>query len=283
VVVSVFIFFVSTRMMGNEKNKGKALEGDAEGAGDDDDDGGRDLDQNMWALILVAAVGRAKFESTGAPISTWVIVLVSIFMGSIQLTALFLMIHDLDPNADPFTVKPSTPFGSPWTVNSMKVIMTIFMVIALVGEAGQCQKVFEIGLAIKEQHFVTSRWVPLGMELFQYVIALCVTWSGVAVILSFQSVPDIIYSSMSIMCISGVDEMFYECFDSVFGLDAKFDIKKDELDQHWLDSVPGWLTALMKFLLAFPMLLGIFCLVRAWHSGCMPTDRVRDLLPHFLS
>lgn len=235
-----------------------------------------ELPRNMWALILVSAIGQAKFESNEKPISTWLVVLVSLFMGTIQLTALFLMIHDLDPNADPYTVRPSTPFGSPWTVNSMKVIMTIFMVIALVSEAGQCNKVFSVGMQIKDEKFISSRTIPLAMELFQYIIAISVTWSGVAVILSFQSVPDIIYSSMSIMCISGVDEMFFECFDAVIGLDADFEVDNSDLDEAY--EKPGWLQVLMKFLLAFPMLLGVFVLARAWHTQTMPTDRVRSLL-----
>jgi len=250
--------------------------------GDSDDEGDEgeteELPRNMWALILVSGLGQAKFETNEKPISMWLAVLVSLFMGTVQLTALFLMIHDLDPKADPYTLKPSTPFGSPWTVNSMKVIMTLFMVIALVSEAGQCNNVFSMGMNVKADKF---RCVPLVMELFQYVIAISVTWSGVAVILSFQSVPDIIYSSMSIMCISGVDEMFFECFDAVFGLDASFKIQNSDLDKNYVK--PFWLCGLMKFLLAFPMLLGVFVLARAWHTETMPTDRVRSLLEAFVS
>lgn len=254
----------------------KSRQSDGDASKDAKDEEKDELPRNMWALILVSAIGQAKFESNEKPMSTWLVVLVSLFMGTIQLTALFLMIHDLDPNANPYTVKPSTPFGSPWTVNSMKVIMTIFMVIALVSEAGQCNKVFSVGLQIKDAKFSSSRKIPLAMELFQYIIAISVTWSGVAVILSFQSVPDIIYSSMSIMCISGVDEMFFECFDAVIGLDADFEVDNSDLDEVY--EKPGWLQVLMKFLLAFPMLLGVFVLARAWHTQTMPTDRVRAIL-----
>ena len=38
---------------------------------------------------------------------------------------------------------------------------------------------------------------------------------------------------MSIMCISGVDEMFFECFDAVFGLDASFTVEKGDLDEKY--------------------------------------------------
>lgn len=274
-LVAFLIVFITRKGRKNPK------ENDESGSDAPEEKEPEELPRNMWALILVSAIKQARFESSGKEISPWFVVLVSLFMGTVQLTALFLMIHDLDPNADPYTVKPSTPFGSPWTVNSMKVIMTIFMVIALVSEAGQCNKVFSVGIQVNDDNFCVSRKIPLAMEFFQYIIAISVTWSGVAVILSFQSVPDIIYSSMSIMCISGVDEMFFECFDAVVGLDASFDVKQSELDEKY--EKPFWLQAIMKFLLAFPMLLGVFVLARAWHTGAMPTDRVRPLLESFAS
>ncbi len=38
---------------------------------------------------------------------------------------------------------------------------------------------------------------------------------------------------MSIMCVSGVDEMFFECFDAVFGLDASFAVEQGDLDEKY--------------------------------------------------
>merc|ERR1719329_574989 len=99
-------------------------------------------------------------------------------MGFIQISALFLMCHDLDPTAKPYTVRPSSPYGSVWTVNSMKVIMTVFMVVALVSEAGQCQKVFCQAMAVHESRHTSPRWVPLVMEVVQYLIAIAVVWAG---------------------------------------------------------------------------------------------------------
>lgn len=346
-LVAVLIFKIATLKthVGEDEKSMTIGEAWATSGQEEEDDDGEDLPQNMWALNLLASLGRAKFESNNVHINIWLIVVVSAFMGTIQLSALFLMIHDLDPNADPYTIHPSTPFGSPWTVNAMKVIMTIFMVIALVSEAGQCNKVMMASLELADDQFRiqgvlvsgaadencngnykligstgdqdkfknaknviiccradkdekkwiidndkdntdlgqyavitvsrSSRIIPLLMEVFQYIIAIAVTWCGVAVILSFQSVPDIIYSSMSIMCIAGVDEMFFECFDAVFGLSAEWKTSaKQKKAKSWESS--GWFTAFMKFLLAFPMLLGVFVLCRAWHTGFMPTDRIRN-------
>jgi len=261
---------------------------------DDDDDEGEELPHNTWALILIASIGQAKF-SNGRPIPAWLVCIVAVFMGAIQLAALFLMCHDLDPTSEPLTVQPSTPYGSVWTVNSMKVIMTIFMVVALVSEAGQCQKVFCQGLAVHESRLTAPRWVPLLSSFAQYIIAMAVVWAGVSVILSFQAVPDIIYSSMSIMCISNVDEMFFECMDAVLGIEADFVVKpntcekikcrkgsveeiamKAEGDFHY--DLPGSVNFVMKFLLAFPVLFGVFLFLRAWYTGFMPTDRIHTIM-----
>merc|ERR1719215_795891 len=87
---------------------------------DEDEDEGEELPHNTWALILIATVGQAKF-SNGRPIPAWIVCVIAVFMGTIQMAALFLMCHDLDPTAEPLTVRPSTPYGSVWTVNSMKV------------------------------------------------------------------------------------------------------------------------------------------------------------------
>jgi len=260
---------------------------------DEDEDEGEELPHNTWALILIATVGQAKF-SNGRPIPAWIVCVIAVFMGTIQMAALFLMCHDLDPTAEPLTVRPSTPYGSVWTVNSMKVIMTIFMVVALVSEAGQCQKVFCQALRVHESRLTSPRWVPLVMEVVQYLIAIAVVWAGVSVILSFQAVPDIIYSSMSIMCISNVDEMFFECMDAVLGIDADFVVKETTAPKRYRKGtaedlalradgdfhydLSSSINFVMKFLLAFPVLFGVFLFMRAWYTGFMPTDRIHSLL-----
>lgn len=291
---------VAELVLGSARSSEGQEEDDGNDEDDDDDDDeeeGVDLPENTWALILIASIGQAKFPG-GSNMPAWFVSVIAVFMGSIQLAALFLMCHDLDPTSEPYTVKPSTPYGSIWTVNSMKVIMTVFMVVALVSEAGQCNQVFCQAMAVHEKRLISPRWVPLVMEVIQYTIAIAVVWAGVSVILSFQAVPDIIYSSMSIMCISNVDEMFFEGMNAVLGIDANFTVKpsamkKDSVytsirkgsadeemkakgDFHY--ELSDTFNFVMKFLLAFPVLLGVFLFMRAWYTGIMPTDRIRTIM-----
>lgn len=288
---------VAEYILGSPGAPHEHLENQEQEDDDEDEDEGEELPHNTWALILIASIGQAKF-SNGRPIPAWLVCVVAIFMGFIQMAALFLMCHDLDPTSEPLTVQPSTPYGSVWSVNSMKVIMTIFMVVALVSEAGQCQKVFCQAMAVHESRLTAPRWVPMIMEVMQYLIAIAVVWAGVSVILSFQAVPDIIYSSMSIMCISNVDEMFFECMDAVLGIEADFVVKEctcekvrcskgsaEELamradgDFHY--ELAGSVNFAMKFLLAFPVLFGVFLFLRAWYTGFMPTDRIHTMMEMF--
>lgn len=232
------------------------------------------IPQNIWALPLVAALGHAKLMN-GRCVTPWMVFLVAVFMGCLQMMALFLMSHDLDPKAHPVTVEPSSPYGSPWTVNTMKCVMAIFMVVSLVSEAGESQRVAEISSAMPPHRLNgCPQWLPISMAVFQYIVSLSVVWAGVAVVLSFQSVPDIIYSSMSIMCIATIDQMFYEGLHAVLGLEAKWTTHREE-DEKELSL--GYLFA-CKIVLLFPVFLGLFMFVRAWMTGVMPTARMRTVI-----
>lgn len=231
------------------------------------------IPENMWALILVAALGHAKLRN-GRSVTPWMVATVALFMGILQMMALFLMSHDLDPKADPVTVNPSSPYGSPWTVNTMKCVMAVFMVVALVSEAGECQCVAEITSSLPAHRLNgCPHWLPMFMALFQYVVSLSVVWAGIAVVLSFQSVPDIIYSSMSIMCIATIDKLFYEGLHAVLGLESKWTTHREE-DEEELSL--GYLFA-CKIVLLFPIFLGFFMFIRAWMTGVMPTARMRNV------
>lgn len=231
------------------------------------------IPENMWALILVAALGHAKLRN-GRSVTPWFVAMVALAMGFLQMVALFLMSHDLDPHADPITVNPSSPYGSPWTVNTMKCVMAVFMVVALVSEAGECQRVAEITSSLPPHRLNgCPHWLPISMALFQYTVSLSVVWAGIAVVLSFQSVPDIIYSSMSIMCIATIDQLFYEGLHAVLGLEAEWKTHRED-DEEELSL--GYLFA-CKIVLLFPVFLGLFMFVRAWMTGVMPTARMRTV------
>lgn len=249
------------------------------------------LPENMWSLCLVAALGQAKLPNSNKKsevlLRPGVVAVICVFMALIQVGALFLIIHDIDPNSDTITTEPSTPYGSPASVNSIKVIFTLLLAIALVSEAGQVKATFQVGLEVYSCRLRTSRWLPLAMVSMQYLVGIAVVFSGCCAILSFQSVPDIIYSSMAITCISNVDEFFYEAFQEVTGLEADFRVMKrmigDDVDtdgasaRHHKTSVrplPLAYHFCSKLGLFFPMVFAGCVFGRAWYSGHMPSERI---------
>lgn len=252
------------------------------------------LPENMWSLCLVAALGQAKLPGTNKKAEVFlranVVAGISIVMAFIQSAALFLIIHDIDPNSDPLTTDPSSPYGSPWSVNTIKVIMTFLLAIALVSEAGQVKATFQVALEVYSSRLRSSRWLPITMISIQYLMGIAVVWAGCCAILSFQSVPDIIYSSMAITCISNVDEFFYEAFQEVTGLDADFRVMKrleaedaedaedsEATQKDHTNSVrplPFLYHFCSKLGLFFPMVFACAVFGRAWYSGHMPSERV---------
>jgi len=258
------------------------------------------LPENMWTLCLVAALGQAKMPGSGKKdeviLRASLVAAICIFMAFIQLSALFLIIHDIDPNSDPVTTVPSSPFGSPMSVNSMKVIMTSLLAVALVSEAGQCKATFQVGLEVYGCRLRSSRWLPLAMTSMQYLVGISVVWAGCCAILSFQSVPDIIYSSMAITCISNVDEFFYGAFEEVTGLNADFHVLKrlvsvDDEDtgdsarkhKNSVRPLPLAYHFFSKLGLFFPMVFAGAVFGRGWYTGHMPSERVTTMTSGALS
>jgi len=241
------------------------------GGDDESNDEDFQLSENLWALVLVASLGQAKTRN-GDELPVWLVAVSSLLMGCVQMVALFLMIHDLDPLADPITIKASSKHGSAATVNSMKVAMVIIMNIALVGEAGQCQSIFHSSLCVGEEALKVPRWIPLCFAAFQYIIALTVVFCSVSVILSFQSVTDIVYSSMSLLSITHVDEMFYQAFRIVFKFKSDFNVPNEMVEKKSFSLAHHFVA---EFMCILPLLFGFQLFVRSWCTGVLPTSRVR--------
>jgi len=258
------------------------------------------LPENMWTLCLIAALSQAKIPGSSKKnavlLRANIVAAICIVMAFIQMAALFLIIHDIDPNSDPVTTDPSSPFGSPMSVNSMKVIMTLLLAIALVSEAGQCKATFQAGLEVYGCRLGSSRWLPLAMISIQYLVGIAVVWAGCCAILSFQSVPDIIYSSMAITCISNVDEFFYGAFEEATGLDADFHVMKRLILDNGDDTsatlrdhknsvrpLPFTYHFFSKLCLFFPMVFAGAVFGRAWYTGHMPSERVTMMTSGALS
>merc|ERR550514_487409 len=75
-----------------------------------EEDGPLELPENMWSLNLVSAVGQAKcpwgHEQRHVP--PCLVGLISICMGLMQLFTIYLIVHDLQPDARPVTDVKST-------------------------------------------------------------------------------------------------------------------------------------------------------------------------------
>jgi hypothetical protein len=193
------------------------------------------LYENIWAMVLVAAVGKAKLYSQSSEeklrVPVWVIGSVVTVLFALQVSAVLLIVSSINPNADPLTKKPASPWlqhTSGNSVNAMKVIMTIFLGASQIGEISQCRRLALVAWNVNSDTLLVPRFVPMMSAIMQYAVALSVVWSGIAVILSFATCLDIVYSSMSVVFITSGDEMFYDMFEEVFDVECDFDV----LDNH---------------------------------------------------
>jgi len=272
------------------------------------------LPQNLWSLNVACAVGQAKVGKR----QLWppIVNMLSLLFGALQILALFLVVHDINPNATPVTEHPSSPWiSNPWSVNCMKWIMVTFLSLFMVKESAQCRTLFQGILEINTQRLVLPKPVLFFIASIQYVIVISVVWCGVSAVLCFQAVPDILYSSMSVTFISQVDEACFELLCHVFGVEADFRIvhgipprqasraqlfealdadgdgviTKDELlafegsktfedDAHLRhESMPAWVDVALRFLIVFPCMLGFGLITRAFYTNVMPTSRIHAL------
>lgn len=273
------------------------------------------LPENMWALNLIAAIGQAK---TGNKlVSPYFTAVITMTMASLQIAVLFLVVHDINPNATPVTIESSDPWiHTGWTVNCMKWLMVTFMCLLMVTEAGEFRDNVTCILETNSHRLNVSRLFLAFICSFQYIIMLFVIWGGVAAVLSFQSVPDILYSSMSITYISKVDEAFYIMLMQLLDVEADFvvvhgrKVPKMSSESIWasLDAdgdgqvtqeefsafqerqrnlvndeklrprhIPHWGNHCLHFLAAFPCLLGFAMIGRAMHTNVMPTQRLHAM------
>jgi len=273
------------------------------------------LPENMWALNLIAAIGQAK---TGNKlVSPYFTAVITMTMASLQIAVLFLVVHDINPNATPVTIESSDPWiHTGWTVNCMKWLMVTFMCLLMVTEAGEFRDNVTCILEINSHRINVSRLFLAFICSFQYIIMLFVIWGGVAAVLSFQSVPDILYSSMSITYISKVDEAFYVMLMQLLDVEADFcvvhgrKVAKMSSESIWasLDAdgdgqvtqeefsafqerqrnlvndeklrprhIGHWGQHGLHFLAAFPCLLGFAMIGRAMHTNVMPTQRLHAM------
>merc|ERR1719296_171378 len=139
--------------------------------------------------------------------------------------ALTLLIKDIDPQATPVTTKPSDPWvHTAWSVNCMKWMMVIFMAVYMEREAGQCRVYTESVLLTNGRRLTLPRHVLLSLAFLHFLIMIGIVWGGVACVLSFQSVPNILYSSTAIILIAKVDGSSWDLVKHVFDIRGEFTI-----------------------------------------------------------
>eukprot|EP00933_Yihiella_yeosuensis_P000353 TRINITY_DN10052_c1_g1_i2.p1 TRINITY_DN10052_c1_g1~~TRINITY_DN10052_c1_g1_i2.p1 ORF type:complete len:369 (+),score=49.24 TRINITY_DN10052_c1_g1_i2:156-1262(+) len=201
-----------------------------------------DLPESIWALGLAAIMGQARYEN-GALVEngTFVAITTTLVIFSLQFTTIFLIVHDIDPTAAPITVTPSTKWvHSPWTVNAMKCFMIFFVASIMISEVSQCLDVAQVALVLPRRLSRVPRWVPIIIPALQYLLVLAVVWAGVAVVLSCQAVPDILYNSLSITFVASTDDVLYHLLMRLAGFqdDLRITVYRSDLE-NGRDSVNG--------------------------------------------
>lgn len=267
-----------------------------------------ELPRNVWSMNLVAALDRAYFgKHWTIPIPVYAVAFVSICMGSIQIFAVYLVVHDINPDAHPVTKVASSPWvDDPWTVNAMKWVQVFFLTVAAVPEVNQARTLFLAAMMVEKTKISVSRSFLICLAVFQYLVDIGVIWCGVCAVLSFQAVPDMIYSSMAILFVLNVDETLFEFFEHVLLIEADFVLTSqaardrgeeaedsdgelagrpevddprgvpesgDKLGDFRAQDLSIAQEMAVKAVVLFPVLLGFFLISRAWQSDVMPNSR----------
>merc|ERR1740121_2209625 len=104
----------------------------------------------------------------------------------------------------------------------MKWLMVTLLAVFMVDETGDCSTFLEAVLLTNRLRLSVPKVVLLGIGTVQLAIALTIVWGGVVVVLSFQNVPDILYSAMAIKMIAKVDRAFFHMLLEVFCVTGNF-------------------------------------------------------------
>jgi len=234
----------------------------------------------MWNFFAVVALDKASMASKGS-MSILAVGIGNLLLGALQMFTIFLLVHDIDPNADPVTEVPSSPWKrTTWSVNCMKWIQVTFMSMALASEVSQAMQLFTLTVVLDADSFLVHRVFVMLMAVGQYVVTLWVLFGGVAVVLSFQAVPDILYSSMAIVFISSIDDLMYQFVESVFDIDADFQLPEgvpsSPSHEHCRDGwLHVWLPTMSRAVSVFPLVFAVFLMGESWYHNTMPNAWIR--------
>jgi len=241
--------------------------------------GRRELSRNTWNFFAVVALHKASMAGN-RPVPILAVGIGNLLLGALQMFTIFLLVFDIDPNADPMTDVPSAPWKrTTWSVNCMKWIQMTFMATALASEVSQAMQLFTLTVTLDAESFLVHRIFLVLTAAGQYVVTLWVLFGGVAVVLSFQAVPDILYSSMAIVFVSSIDDLIYQFVESVFDIDADFQLPESiptsTEDKHaWLHE---WLPTMSRVVSVFPLVFAVFLMGESWYHNTMPNAWIREV------
>jgi hypothetical protein len=196
-------------------------------------------------------------------------------MGLMQLSALAFILEGIDPHASPWTTTPSAHWVESGTsVNCMKFIMVSFLGLSVTTEASGCYRNCVSAAQHKPEEEKDSSPINFAILVpcFHYLITLGTVLGGVAVVLSCQQTPSILYNSLAILFITQVDEVVYKYCNEMFGLKVDWVIPVPITD------VSEWKPMLMRqVVVAVPMLWAYALLGRAWYTNTMPLSAVTGM------
>jgi len=226
----------------------------------------RTLAPDFWSLCVLINYGQVRdWRGRQARPLPWH--LLALCMGLMQLSALAFILEGINPHASPWTTTPSAPWvQSGASVNCMKFIMVSYLGLSVTTEAsGAYRNWLSIAQFKPEEKDSPPSIFAILVPCFHYLITLGTILGGVAVILSCQQTPSILYNSLAILFITRVDEVVYEYCSEMFGLKVDWRIPAPDWD------LTEWKSVLLRqFLVALPMLWGYALLGRAWYTNMMP-------------
>jgi len=278
-----------------------------------------ELPRNLWSMNLLASLGQVsmshrrgttqRIHNIPLPITS----IITVAMAISQAMALFVMVHDLNPNAHPVTSELQNSWMSTTlTVNCMKWLMVFFLAMDTISGAGQFKTLCTAICLVDANHLSSSRALLLCISCFQYAIDMLVLYCGVNVVLNFQVVSDIVYCGVAMTFITKLDKLFYETLHAVFDIDSTFTVLVDNSGERYLhkhrphhrrhtlpvrrhhkqapkedadllesqasnvkpQELPFWFDELLCFIVALPMFMAMGFTGRAFYTNTMPNQRL---------
>lgn len=268
--------------------------------------GEMELPKNVWSLIVAANLKQVRIKrrigmvSLSMELGVAFAIIAALFVVVLQVLILYALVLDLNPDAGVVVTKSARPWiHSTWSVNFIKWFMMMFICAGQVDEAYQSMQIVKASLVIHENRNRVHYLVVMVMGFMQYLTMLWTVLTGLAVVLNFDTVADTIYSSMAIGFVSNLDDIVYNLMVVLLDLevDFKVDLHEHRPEDTWAPSdlapsdsgedvgakasvvavdvqiLPAWLDGILHFLVASPLIWGLYIAAHAWSTNTMPSSK----------